>query len=1071
MARELKIYGRTYELTVGVENYAKVREEFEELAWNYGKLYVKDIEKPGLSMAALIKNGYEAAEKYFEKAADDVLDRLAEHGVYTVKHQDIECMAEQYGVLDAFDKGFYAVAEAYYKIVGRAEEEKLQRQIRKESRGRVVGGGFGLKGAAQGMIQAGLLNGVTGLGHSIFNAIGNARTEREKRERLDALYPVAYGVLQNAFKASVSNYYLLLVSLLDEFGIFEFELPAEQDKELAKALLENLSAGRVPKDMLDEILYEIVTLNPYQIESYEYILENYGDKKNELEKFAKAHGISIASIKDVIFDDMFFSDVMDLCDDDEIKKDPVKYEKKLVALQNKMEKQKKKMSFAGETECEGIIKKELKTLSENYKTIDGVVFETMEEANATWKDLETSNSENVSERKKDIALLNVKSLAKHDSWRLAMFCYDKIKEYACVNDNSSEFKALLNKAKQYWDCAFENEIVYFVLVDGATGGSVVLTSERCYIDGKVGSVKQKYIFPVDKVRIFRGEGKKQKYLLFFDVEYFKQYYFDCSDGCVCFNTVDFNIFNIPEKAGEEICRMLTLLLQEIRRPLLEKEEKREQFEREIAETWDVPELKKLISGLEKDRVLDDADKQKFLSIVQVKLDKRINEEENKKNTEQLLAEIKKDDIKQINSALKMMLQGEIYDENDKDVITKLIDMQLNVGESLYGRELNKFFKEGGASLLIKDRPVYTYCNKNETAKELCKLFTTVQLELEEDEIPLVLFRNICRRKVFGGAFGDNTPVADICLISNKRLMVVIEEEVYVSPALGDLVITQDDILHSWYIHDKKGNPIPFEFPYVERAAISDKAERRMFIRSLWDSETAIVAKELNRFITGIIERNAEIKKGVARPVELSKTSVASKPSAEETPKSGSVEEKPKVICMEETEKKASMAVPKCSVSEMAEFIDRCPKLKKGVFISRTDYDFWKKLKKILKRCEGKVKEEDVFALFIQREDEKIKEGMIFTTKGIVKKQRSDFAVMTFAYSDIIGFSMLHSNVIANYTSMHIVMPQGPQMIAGLLGKEGSKELANRIIAIVMHLYGLEMVPYSIEESMYENKLW
>lgn len=1126
MAHELKIYGRTYELTVGVENYAKVREEFEELAWNYGKLYVKDIEKPGLSMAALIKNGYEAAEKYFEKAADDVLDRLAEHGVYTVKHQDIERMAEQYGVLDAFDKGFYAVAEAYYKIVGRAEEEKLQRQIRKESRGRVVGGGFGLKGAAQGMIQAGLLNGVTGLGHSIFNAIGNARTEREKRERLDALYPVAYGVLQNAFKASVSNYYLLLVSLLDEFGIFEFELPEEQDKELAKALLENLSAGRVPKDMVDEILYEIVTLNPYQIESYEYILENYGDKKNELEKFAKAHGISIASIKDVIFDDMFYSDVMDLCNDDEIKKDPVKYEKKLVALQNKMEKQKKKMSFAGETECEGIIKKELKTLGENYKTIDGVVFQTMGEVKAARKDLKTFydyisihgiESESVGEEIKqlefetdivtanlDERLQEMKKLTNdgflgncvgkafnRNGFSLSVHSDSSFAEKVSVIGVSRNFTAVAEIARDLAEIS-ENEKIVLIFRNETWSANgflwCVLTNENLYMfESKGDAVEKKKVVPFLSIESIHADWKGNLVTSIKDEV-------DRTDKMELGN--EFREDAVQEKfsrAMEEILHLIAPLTKGrlTAKEMARKQEKKEQFEREIAEATDITKAKKVVKAINSDKILGEEEKNAFLAKAQQRLDKFQNAETNARELKQMVSAIGKNDLTGINNALNQLLKSDLYDDNDKKAITDLIEMQLEFGSKWYAKELNNFFDQNRASShLIQGKPVYMKKNSEETAGKLCDFFIRISPELEKGEVPLVFFKNDRRRPL-----PPAPPYAEEGMISNRRVFISFWGNGYKVFELNNLEINQM-FLEQGYKIRANGELLSFGFPYVKLEEITDKTYRRKLKSALGERESVIVAAELNRFITGVMERNAEIKTGMARPVELPKASVTSKPaagetpkprvaetpkpsaeetakpvSAEKTPKSVGVEEKPKVVCMEETEKKASMAIPKCSVSEMAEFIDQCPKLKKGVFISRTDYDFWKKLKKILKRCEGKVKEEDVFALFIQREDEKIKEGLILTTKGIVKKQRSDFAVMNFAYSDIIGFSMLHSNVIANYTSMHIVMPQGPRMIAGLLGKEGSKELANRIIAIVMHLYGLEKVPYSIEESMYENKLW
>ena len=62
------------------------------------------------------------------------------------------------------------------------------REERKESRGRVVGGGFGLGGALTGMATAGAMNAVSGAGHSIINAIGNASSEWEAKVAKKKLY-------------------------------------------------------------------------------------------------------------------------------------------------------------------------------------------------------------------------------------------------------------------------------------------------------------------------------------------------------------------------------------------------------------------------------------------------------------------------------------------------------------------------------------------------------------------------------------------------------------------------------------------------------------------------------------------------------------------------------------------------------------------------------------------------------------------------------------------------------------------------------------------------------------------
>ncbi len=215
-----------------MENYAKVRTEFEILSEKYEKQYKKEMETKGFNAETLVRNAHDVVNTYFEKAGAVILERLAQNGIYTVRNQDIASLAEECGVLEAFNKEFSAIENMYYKIVEKAEEEKLQRELRKESRGRFVGGGFGLKGAIRGTIQAELLNQVTGLGHSAFNSFGNARTEREKKEQLRSLYFLADASLRNAFKTTISNYYVVMLAVLDEYDIITFDWPTEEHEGL-----------------------------------------------------------------------------------------------------------------------------------------------------------------------------------------------------------------------------------------------------------------------------------------------------------------------------------------------------------------------------------------------------------------------------------------------------------------------------------------------------------------------------------------------------------------------------------------------------------------------------------------------------------------------------------------------------------------------------------------------------------------------------------------------------------------------------------------------------------------------
>ena len=76
------------------------------------------------------------------------------------------------------------------EIDSELEEEKEYREYRKESRDRwevsTFGGTWG--DAIVNQAQAGIVNGISGIGHSIRNSIGNSMSESEARSKKARLY-------------------------------------------------------------------------------------------------------------------------------------------------------------------------------------------------------------------------------------------------------------------------------------------------------------------------------------------------------------------------------------------------------------------------------------------------------------------------------------------------------------------------------------------------------------------------------------------------------------------------------------------------------------------------------------------------------------------------------------------------------------------------------------------------------------------------------------------------------------------------------------------------------------------
>ncbi len=1057
MAQKIKIYGQEYQLSEGLENFGKIKREFQELSSEYESKFIEELMKKCDDVQDMVDNASKIANRYFEKIEEMILTKLTSNGVYTVKKSDVTKAASECGVFEGFEKTLSNLEEACSNINARVNYAREQREMRKEYRGRVIGGGFGISNAMKGMVQASIINGAVGLGHSFVNAIGNARSEREARERLEDMYPVARIGLKSAFSATIRNYHIVMIVMLDKYEIETFELPSNEDRETAKAMMENLEAGRIPKNKMKQVLFQILSLDPFSKAPYFYALEQYGDAKKELEQFAKIHEMNVEGIKESVVGRKYERYINKLIDFYDGESDPETRENDLVNLQENISNEKEKLGLDTITAMEKQIEEEMNKLEKAYKTVEGIVFKSVKEANAAKKDLrkfyrfisihgvdsdsicdevrkldfETSiitdkleeriadlkllkneaelgkrikkvyknhnvkpsyrtfiisksgeeycenasrarrlakihanekiaiifkkesycegdflwwtltncnlyifendgssakekmvipyrdidtiyvdekgtvftrirgkgdistkldlrelQSDDVSEgqlseilkdilnlvapltegrdadnkeRKVDVVPLEIEHLSKNTYW-------DSIKndraakEFVCVNDGSDQYKKLLYKVKQFWRSDFDDETIYFIMLSCSLGPSIVFTSKQIYVTGIIrGYDKKKYIFPIDKIDSFEKARENKEYQMFFEPKYYKENYWDYVQSQVTWNTIKFNMFNISESVASMVCKLLTSLGEEMRKPMKERVERKKYFEKSIENASGTVKIGKIISEIENDKMLDEDDRKEFLLKAKEKEEKCIKSETNKFALEQLVSSVNKEDVYSINKAINQIVSDKSLGKSRTSAISKLVDMQLDIGNKLYRQELKKFFEQNGDNCrLILNKPVYMKSYKGEAAetmnKEICSLLITNSLIVGDDEVMLVLFTNDSQTK----SVSSELPQAIRCLITNKRLIAEYKNGKYESCMLSGMDINASDIKVYNCIRDKDGKKVSICFPYVKVDEIVDKTIRSYLRDRYGDKEHTIVANELKELVDGICKKTVEI---------------------------------------------------------------------------------------------------------------------------------------------------------------------------------------------------------------------
>lgn len=221
--------------------------------------------------------------------------QLADCEIYDVSKESYwkQCIR-----LTRSDDVLQIIEEQYETIVNQQNNKYQYRSARKANRGRWRGGGFGLSGALQGAAEAAALNAVSGLGHSAFNAVGNAGSALVAAMDKSSLY-----------QSSNTQIILLQAVCEDLFSAFQAHMDFLNERkpnyiqsvfnsDRSTALFEN--AKKIPEKQF-ELLVQSFTLCPWNQELIQYIFVNFPNERKCAYDVAQRFSIDLCgAIEDIL---------------------------------------------------------------------------------------------------------------------------------------------------------------------------------------------------------------------------------------------------------------------------------------------------------------------------------------------------------------------------------------------------------------------------------------------------------------------------------------------------------------------------------------------------------------------------------------------------------------------------------------------------------------------------------------------------------------------------------------------------------------------------------------------------
>lgn len=206
------------------------------------------------------------------------------------------------------ESAYEKVMDDYNEIVLSKEQKEEYRRLRMASRGRWVGGGFGVGGAIKGAATAGAFNVASGIGHGAVNLIGNLGTSIAVAGKKRRLYenPETERALEQALGLDVFHIVFAQTKLSTEHFSLKYKYRTTTDSEKARTILSNIRDRKLKKDEFSRLAHQLFELDPYNVELYEWLLMTCGDEKKELDAIADYFlcGDQFGSIKNDLLEEI-----------------------------------------------------------------------------------------------------------------------------------------------------------------------------------------------------------------------------------------------------------------------------------------------------------------------------------------------------------------------------------------------------------------------------------------------------------------------------------------------------------------------------------------------------------------------------------------------------------------------------------------------------------------------------------------------------------------------------------------------------------------------------------------------
>lgn len=374
------LFGYDFCITADRNIYNAIRNKYKALAIAARDKFAK-MDEELTDIGDLLDNAPNAFIVAIEDALIEVLQDIVSVDIYAIDKDKIIESAFNGDYFNDFSESFGVFQGRANEIVQQVNDEAYARQLRKDSRPRWTSatiGGNAINAWSHQLDAAGM-NLAEGAAYSVINAIGNAITRSWADDELKKLF-LSKNLHQDMIDSvynSCFNLHLLLIKTVKKYSQIAVNgVVSPSDEQKAQAMYNNFLVLNLDEEKRANFINQIFSLNPYQNDFYKAFTNKYGDKNKEFEKFSEFFGINIFEVKNEILTDFVNENL------GETEEDAYKCRDKMLELALNIGLDEMLI-----VQAKAIIDERLAELDLKYRTVDGIVFETREEADTAKSEL------------------------------------------------------------------------------------------------------------------------------------------------------------------------------------------------------------------------------------------------------------------------------------------------------------------------------------------------------------------------------------------------------------------------------------------------------------------------------------------------------------------------------------------------------------------------------------------------------------------------------------------------------------------------------------------------------------